>query len=1445
MLKKQLRKIELLIHTYRYDFFSVSIILIAIILFFESLFQPGQVVFSDIDFPFNSHTYLEEIFGLWNGKWNTTSMLNIPRLIIVLPSFLLASLFKDNGSIFLKLFILQQSIISAFSIYLLSKRLVSVYYGKAFDIYKVFALIFGSLLYALNPYFIYRIQHIYLLVGYSFFPLVILYFLKVFDHKFQSIVIPSYSAISANVYYENYRDIFILSLLVTISSAAIHYFFYSVLALGIIFFLIITKYLFFKNQQAFLYRKNVIIAIMKKLMIFILVFALLSFYWLSIYIGSILVGAEASQHNINEIDTYTMFSRNSDIVNVALLDSYWWKMTTESRGIGFYIGGAIIIIVIAVGAVSHFKSHHMITLLTILGSLMMLLATGVKYPIIRNVFLLLCRLPFFGNVFRDPNKLIGLLAVSYSVLFIFGIETLVGLLKNKQIIKVGLFALLSASCIMYLLPMKYAFVDEYYHPIEVPKAYQDLHDEFSGSERYAVYLPTAEQMIRPIHNIATPRWNTIDSLKVKATGDVHIYNSPIETLFHHEGNDPGITYYLNYLQYLLDTGRSTNLLSYLNGLGADTFIYHDEYLDQNDRQDFNKNIIKSQPDMSLLYNNDIFDVYDLEVRSSTIKHTIWTPYGLSHLEAFHDLPGYDILQTPTVFISQDNRNFLDKSKYGDYVEMYSFNDIFLETLDDVYKVYPFKWVDELNPFMKWSKTYTGNPDWTWFMKQLDNKSRHFDYDQRNGVAVTFASGKLNIPPHEREKAEGQLVIDFDTMIRTDTFFKADTPELYEVQANPLIDPKSVGVVRGVLSKGDPKDIWQVAKSKLIPATENTPYVYNIVVSGREVNKLHVKVRYFDANRKEVGIQYVVAPHEVVDFEAVNFFGETVSPKGTKYMRLDLMSFQKPEQKSYWWIHDVNVYDYSEFKEKNIIKGSYEAKKSDVYDIYVKTFKSPSSGQMDIKIGKQKFQHDTVDDLFGFKWSHLGSLYLEVGLHDVEIENIQGFNSINQIVILPKSLERSLKIPVEKALDNASQILTFEGENNFYYEGNIQSERSYPKLSYGKGLALKNGSVTRDFEIVQDGFYDIDSYFSFYEVDDYAVLSIIDNNMEKVYEEIILPETVKNDGATINFKPLSKGYLYEFVNRNKSRLENEQTIKEIPLAKGDYRLVIDYFSHVVNHSPIEALDKFDSNSLLVSYSLESPFYRECSPCESINMDMFNHSIENDVLTITYDPTCSCDWYIYSSKKIPVNSQEELRVEFEAVSDEIVNRHGKLIYVDRFNHVVETQFIFEVEEEKKSNWHRYEQLDIVPEGASFVMLQFWARGHKENEGSLKIKNLVLEKYDEYASLDKLLIRQIKDVQQTPSANLNIVVDNDTRKNITIDKDDAVLLWNSFLSPSNLWRESNETYNYVLNGITMGYILDKSESKIVVVLSKVYLLGIILHLTTVVVCLIYLWKYKRRKI
>ncbi len=152
-----------------------------IILYYVSvLFQPGHVVFSDIDFPFYSKNYMDEIYGLWNTRWNTVSMLNIPRLFFILPLYLLSGIFEWNGHLFLKGFILELILISGASMYLLSKRLVSVYTGMSFNLWKINALIFGSVLYALNPWVIYRIQHIYLLTGYSLFPLVILYFFKVF-----------------------------------------------------------------------------------------------------------------------------------------------------------------------------------------------------------------------------------------------------------------------------------------------------------------------------------------------------------------------------------------------------------------------------------------------------------------------------------------------------------------------------------------------------------------------------------------------------------------------------------------------------------------------------------------------------------------------------------------------------------------------------------------------------------------------------------------------------------------------------------------------------------------------------------------------------------------------------------------------------------------------------------------------------------------------------------------------------------------------------------------------------------------------------------------------------------------------------------------------------------------------------------------------------------------
>jgi hypothetical protein len=86
---------------------------------------------------------------------------------------------------------------------------------------------------------------------------------------------------------------------------------------------------------------------------------------------------------------------------------------------------------------------------------------------------------------------------------------------------------------------------------------------------------------------------------------------------------------------------------------------------------------------------------------------------------------------------------------------------------------------------------------------------------------------------------------------------------------------------------------------------------------------------------------------------------------------------------------------------------------------------------------------------------------------------------------------------------------------------------------------------------------------------------------------------------------------------------------------------------------------------------------------------------------------------------------------------------------------------------------------------------------------------------------------------------------RKRVIRENENQPIIWNSFISPSNLWRIDGNQYNYILNGVTMGYKLDNKQTDITVVLRGVYLVGIILHVMTIILSILYLFKHRRSKI
>jgi hypothetical protein len=1094
------------------------------------ILDKGQIVFSDIAFGFTSKRYIEEIFGTWNERYSTSTLLNTPRLMMILPLYIISSLFDYDATILLKAFVFLLIYMSAFSMYLFSKRLVSIYFSMEFDFYKVFALVTGSVFYALNPWVIARIQHIYLLCGYALFPVIIMFYFNIFDPRFQKQMISYYKIEKIKIYKRNILDISLFAIIYGIASAAIHYFFFGMIYLGVVSGLMLCKYLFLYRRNLNVIKSFIINFIIRVILTGSL-FICFSGYWFFSYIGSILLKAQASQHNVNVVDTLAIYSRNSSIEKVLYMISYWWPMfNIFDMHWSFYLGGFLIIFIIIYAIIFRGIRHNIILFITVSTLVFFTAATGVKVDLLSGGFIFfVTKVPMIGSMFRDPNKLVGLMAVGYSVLLIIGLQHFYNLLGNKlyhNLIKIFAVCLVIIGFFFYIEPFHKNFIDGFYHPVETPSEYLEIQDKMIDKENFdskVLYVPIADNMTQSSTGVATPFWNNNNNEDGidKATGDVHVYTSQKNTIFHHEGNEKNISYFYNYIQYLLDTGKSSNIGTLASAIGVNEFAYHNEYKGQTKRQDFNLKLLELQKGLKERFKGEIFSLFEIKDKLkyySVIPNKIYTTGSFSKLETFANIKNFNFKDYGVIFKTLKKGLDFSGLEEGDYLEAESFDDIVLSNLPEEYFIEPFNFINEGNAFLKWSKTLIQNSDWMWHLRSQGIENNIFDFDFAGGIAMTYATSEVDIPSYKIASTKGKLVADFNSLLKMEKFFKPDNPELYDIIANPKTVDNSVPLLHGEIVRGDPKNIWQVGKSGMLDAKENNPYKFSILVSGRGSNKMHVKVRFFDEDKNELGMSYVVAPSEEINFNQVKMYGEYVSPKNSKYMRIDLLSYQRPEQKNYWWIHDIKIEDLYKYKKENIFTMDKEFENNTECELFARVFVNKKGGNLKFSIGDKTITIDTFNkSISQFKWVSLGNYNFKKGKNLIEVSNIKGFNSINILAFIPENEREEIEFPVKKAIEKSRIFQTFEIENDFEYSGNIQSDRTYPKLSNGKAVSSQNGRLIKDIDILKESKYYFDiNVDGIPDLDSSIEIKIIDSNEKAVYKnKIFSKDLIKNNDEKIN------------------------------------------------------------------------------------------------------------------------------------------------------------------------------------------------------------------------------------------------------------------------------------------------------------------------------------------
>lgn len=1442
----------------KYDILGLSILYIVIGAFFHDFFNEGNIVFSDLSFGISSDRYMDQVFGLWNTQFSSATFFNIPRLFYVLPFWIFSLFFKNSGSVLIKSLILGIIYISGTSMYFLIRKLINVYFEEETNYLSAIVFSIGGLFYSLNPWVIIRIQHVFLLCGYSLFPLLILIFFNIFDPKFQLKSKIFYKKNDFEISYFNIINIFIFGIIFSINSAAIHYFFYEIIFFSMIGGLLFIKYTikFRKYKKVKIFIKNFFL---KSFLVSTSAF-IFSFYWLGIYIFSILLKTQVSQNNINAIETFGMFSKYSSLRNVVYMTSYWWPMINlEELPNYFYVGGGILFAFMLYGITSRGYKDNMILFLTVTSVVFLILATGVKYKYIENIFILITKFPVFGNIFRDPNKFVGIAAVGMSIILSFGLRSFF----NRKVIKLK-DALLESFVIsgvfislgLYLYPYHSIYVNEFYSPVKVPEEYYILQDitRREKEKEKIFYLPIADSMNYSYTGFATPYWNTTPSNKPKATGDFQVYSSNKNTIFHYEGNIENMLSYILYIQHLLDWGYSERIGDILKILPISLLTYHKEYYGQEERQEFNLKLLKHQENLEERFSDRIFTTFKLKEKGeylSLITKKILTPYGLSKLDSYSTYENFDFNKYGVLFTNSQRYNEDFFSLKDDYIEVSDMKDLYLSTLPEKYHIIPFRHIKTADVFLNWGKVSLKNEDWKWYLKINEIENFKHELDKEFGVVATLTYSRLNFPTYDIEKYPGKKVYDLSTLLKKDIFFKADNPNIVSIQGYPRSNVNIIPVVTSKILDGDPNNVWQIAKSGFLEAKENVLYNFNLIISGQGVDRLHLKVRFYDENKKELAMTYVSAPNNEFLYTEMNFTGRYVSPPRTKYMRVDILSFENIKQKSYWWIHDFIVESYEDYMEENVLEIKKTIENPGKYKLYGRFFKSSGGGILKIIFDEKEILVNTKTiSNNGFFWVDLGEFELEKKEYNLQVKSLEGFNSINYFTLIEEQEEKQWLDKIEGLLKDNNLFIQLEAESDFDYVGNIQTLRSYPLLSGGKGIRSQRGVLDKNIQILKTGNYNIDLKMeAIPDLNKDIKIEILNSKNESVFTKIIESKDFLNrneeNKVLVDYDIFNQ--VFQRVYKEKFDIliyYDDYIIKDVFLEKGDYNLKISFNSQIDSVMKFENLHKMNPDEIVIERYQQIPFQEDCSECEIITEDMFRLNYSNNKFRVDYDPTCSCDWYIISSEKVPVKYDEEYLYKLRVRSDTVRKRHMKVYFLDSRNRLLETAFIYEVEEEKKKEWNNYEQIIRVPKNASYMMLQIWARGDKKLPGNLEIEEYEVIPYDAMILVDSINIYEKKFEKISKKNDFSIIFDNPMEKIVygTSGNPNGFLTYGE--TPSPLWEDvdGNRLNKYI--NVVRPYTKVKNFEKMTfaIVLRNYFNIGFILFGLGIVIFILIIGYNKR---
>ena len=382
------------------------------------------------------------------------------------------------------------------------------------------------------------------------------------------------------------------------------------------------------------------------------------------------------------------------------------------------------------------------------------------------------------------------------------------------------------------------------------------------------------------------------------------------------------------------------------------------------------------------------------------------------------------------------------------------------------KINPYLYVYRYNPEKFWSRGSTSDPlhgEWHPYIETIGLDNWQTDY----GFGLVFTNSVSSLQEH--------VVVNKDDLIRIWSF---ESSEEYiewknytsEEQFNALhvveLENSSLKIELWNSTWG-----WKIIGSPLIEVTYGNWYRWRLKIKAYNGYEVHLKIAGFNKFSEIISIKYVYyVGNGTFDWKIIEFDYSPENPE-VKFIQLQIWHGHETPLPipNTIWVDDIEVYDLRKYVQPIKFEVKFSVNESNDYVLLVRVFHNKKGGKINIELNDRNYELITKDDINKFRWREIDTIFLNKGIHKIVITNLEGFNAINLLVLIPKSVYKEILSNAKLLFSNKIKIYILEAESDMY-QYNIEVIENIG-ASNGKEVTISANSLVEQYiEIVSDGYY---------------------------------------------------------------------------------------------------------------------------------------------------------------------------------------------------------------------------------------------------------------------------------------------------------------------------------------------------------------------------------------